>query len=192
MWSFLSKGYKIRGSSISHTSIFFSLQSSLQTWELKKVAQAALHFKDALDVLVPSSNPDYCLKTIWVDNPSTPTAHKTPRMGVKMLGNLSDSLSRTELIKYLQPTGDTDFDWNFVTFLTSDAKEIEFRRPPASKTSKEVLGWAELTMTLGLAALKCGSTEELQAQGDTVSGLREFLAGANVEGITEPERMHRL
>ena len=183
-WSFLNKGYKMRGSPSSHTHVNMSLSGPFKTQDLKRIAQAAIHFKPALDQLMPGFNVDQNMKSLGLG--------KKASHGIKAIDAIQDSANPKDLIRLIQEPNDENYDWNFTCILASEIKEVSFRRPPTSKTSQEVLGWVELAMSFGLAAIKCSETEDLQKISADVQGLRWFLTQSSVEGVTQAERMQGL
>ena len=86
---------------------------------------------------------------------------------------------------------DRSFGWNFCSWY--DKRSIEFRKPPACKTSQEALSWAELAMSFVQASTRFESSQELQSIPPTIGGLRWFLRHfANDIGVNQPSRLDRL
>lgn len=190
-WKFLHQHYKLEATDDCATHIHISLEPKYTLDEIKKVAQAAIHFEPAIEVLVPKSrrgNP-YC-KSNWLNAPGFTTKEPTR---AETIANLGKKMALRGLITAMHITGtdvSKNFCWNFCSIVNKGT--IEFRKPPASLDADAALSWAELAMSFVQAAIKCESPEALQQVPANIRGLRWFLETAAVPGMNELWRLDRL
>jgi hypothetical protein len=157
------------------------------TLEIKRIAQAIIHFEPAFEALVPPiRRENFFAKSNWLDSPTLAREDKTRSQLINDIEEASDAKAITKLI---QKT-DRHYAWNL--WALSDKKTIEFRKPPASTTPEEVLSWAELAMSFIQASVKYKSTELLERVPATVQGLHWFILHFTVSGVNEPARMQRI
>jgi Putative amidoligase enzyme len=92
------------------------------------------------------------------------------------------------IIELMQNLDDRDYCWNFNNICWGKGT-IEFRKPPASTTAEEALGWAELVMSFVQASIKNGVCEKLKKVPPNVGGLKWFLKQAYEPGVNEAYRL---
>jgi hypothetical protein len=92
------------------------------------------------------------------------------------------------IIELMQNLDDRDYCWNFNN-ISWGKGTIEFRKPPASTTAEEALGWAELVMSFVQASIKNGVREKLKKVPPNVGGLKWFLKQACEPGVNEACRL---
>ena len=175
------------------THIHIGLEPDYSLTDLKRIAQAIIHFETAFEVLVPRCRRgNIHAKSNWLNAPGLAQSGRSRPESIAAIENvicfrdLSDLLHPTILGQY-----DRSFSWNFCSWF--DKRSIEFRQPPASLTSKEALSWAELAMSFVQASSRVVSSEGLQKIPPTVGGLRWFLLNfGNEPRVNQPGRLERL
>lgn len=192
-WNFLHQNYKITGNDDCATHVHVSLDPPYKVTEIKKIAQAVIHFEPAIEVVVPDSRRAnrYC-KSNWLNAPGFLRAKRTRP---ETIASLERETYLLDVLAAMQPyTGnwcmDRNFCWNFSNI--SSKSTIEFRKPPASLDADTTLSWAEFAMSFVQAAIKCESPDALQKVPANIRGLRWFLEQGTIPGMNEPGRLDRL
>jgi Putative amidoligase enzyme len=193
-WRYLSRNYDVAGSHRAGTHIHVGLVPDYTLLDLKRVAQAVIHFEPALEALVPlARRENWHAKSNWLDAPWLARKNKSRAESIAIIEKIQSSSALVYLLHPATSSGRYDrcFSWNFCSY--HGKRSIEFRKPPASLTSKEVLSWAELAMSFVQAATWCESPQAMEEIPATVGGLRWFLRKyANVPGMNQPARLERL
>jgi Putative amidoligase enzyme len=195
-WRYLLKSYDIAESTLASTHIHIGLDTGYTFAEVKQTAQAVVHFESAFEVLVPRARRgNHYVKSNWLDAPGLGRANKSRSESIATIEAVIYPRALLEVLHPMDPSGschDRCYGWNFYSWL--EKRSIEFRKPPASMSAKEVLSWAELAMSFVQAAISCKSSQELQRIPPTVRGLRYFLQkyANNEPGVNEPGRLERL
>jgi hypothetical protein len=131
---------------------------------------------------VRRSNP--FVKSNWLDSPCLA---KSDRSRSDMIDEIEKAVKKDDVIRLMQNGGDRDYAWNFWALFGK--RTIEFRKPPASTTPEEVLGWAELAISFIQASVKYESAQNLQKIPATAGGLHWFISLYTEPGVNEPERL---
>ena len=188
MWTYLHTYYFIQGSACCGTHVHISLKPIYLLQEIKRIAQAAIHFEPAFEILVPPErrwNP--YARSNWIDNGGLALRAKSRPESIQLIEETS-SMSRLMLL--LHPFNERNYCWNFASLLTKGT--IEFRKPPVSTSADEALCWAELVISFIQSSIQCESVEKLQKVPPNVGGLRWFVSQFNVPRVNEPARLERL
>lgn len=194
-WSYLSQHYDIIGTKLAATHIHIGLEPAYSLTDLKRLAQAVIHFETAFELLVPCARRENIYaKSNWLDAHGLARKGKSRResiVAIEEVANIHDLLDLLHPVVPSKGCNDRNFAWNFHSWSTKQS--VEFRKPPASLTSKEALSWAELAMSFAQASTSCPTSQELQRIPPTIGGLRWFLRKyANVPGVNQPGRLQRL
>jgi Putative amidoligase enzyme len=195
-WRYLLKNYDIADSTLASTHIHIGLETGYTFAEVKQIAQAVIHFESAFEGLVPRARRgNHYVKSNWLDAPGLGRANKSRSESIATIEAVPHPRALLELLHPMDPSGschDRCYGWNFYSWL--EKRSIEFRKPPASMSAKEVLSWAELAMSFVQAAISCNSSQELQRIPPTGGGLRYFLRkyASDEPGVNEPGRLERL
>jgi Putative amidoligase enzyme len=186
VWRHLRRYYTINTNDDCATHVHISIIPWYSWGEVKRIAQAAIHFEPAFEVLVPSARRgNKFAKSLWLDSPWL-VAKNYCR------AELMDSIEKADFLDALLPLiqDGRDYCWNFLPLF--DRGTIEFRKPPASTTAEEALSWAELAMSFVQACIRCKSTVELKKVPATVGGLRWFCSQSLETGVNQPHRLQRI
>lgn len=185
-WMYLQKAYEITKNENCATHIHISVKGGYSLQEIKRVAQASIYFEPAFDALVPPHRrvDDRWAQSSWLDSPKLARAGRSRAQSATLIGQVPDIFSLGSL---LQPLTKRCYTFSFDSILKYYT--IEFRKPPASTSVEEVLGWAELAMNFVQASLKNGYPHLLEKVPPTVGGLRWFLSQSQVATMNEPDRL---
>ncbi|ERF72766.1 hypothetical protein EPUS_09413 [Endocarpon pusillum Z07020] len=188
MWTYLHKYYLIHGNACCATHVHISLKPIYSLQEIKRIAQAAIHFEPAFEVLVPPERRwNWYARSNWIDNCGLALRDKSRPESIQLVEETS---SMSGLMLLLHPFYERNYCWNFASLVTKGT--IEFRKPPVSTSADEALCWAELVMSFIQTSIQCESMEKLQMVPPNVGGLRWFVSQFNVPGKNEPARLERL
>jgi Putative amidoligase enzyme len=185
-WRYLQNSYKITDNLNCGTHIHVSVEGGYSLEEIKRVAQATVHFEPAFEALVPEhrTSRNIWTRSSWLGSPDL-AAKDLSRAGcIQLIEEASDFLI---FLGVMHPDSIGGYSWNFTTI--KKHYTIEFRKPPASKAVEEALGWAELAMNFVQASLRFESPDKLREFPPTVGGLRRFLQKYEIEGLNEPARL---
>lgn len=190
VWQYLLANYRILADPLGcSTHVHISLEPFYSISELKRIAQAVIHFEPAFEVFVGSSRrANLFAKSNWLDSS---TVAKKDRTRSQLIADIERGASEREIVRLMQERGDRNYSWNFWS-LFSSKRTIEFRKPPAGTTSKEVIAWAELAISFIQASVGCRSPQQLQKVPATVGGLRWFISQFTEPGVNDLGRLQIL
>ena len=187
-WKYLKNQYHVTANDRCSTHIHISLDPFYTAPEIKRIAQACIHFEPAFEALVPKTRrQNSYVKSNWLDSPSLARENKSRS---QLIAEIEGQVNAENVTRLMQRGKDRDFSWNFWALFRK--RTIELRKPPGSTTPEEVLGWAELAMSFIQASVKYENTVQLQKVPATVGGLRWFLSRFSVPGVNEHHRMNRI
>ena len=195
IWGYLWKRYEVIGSPSASTHIHIGLEPEYTLKDLKRIAQAVIHFEPAFEALLPECrNRNFQAKSNWLNAPGLARDGKSRLESIAVIEATLDFDELLNLLQPLKPSGDSydkSFCWNFSNLHTK--RSIEFRKKPVSTTPEEALCWAELALSFVQASTCCESPEAFRRIPPTVGGLRWFLWKlADIPGVNQPERLERL
>lgn len=186
-WNFLQEHYRIEENKDCGTHVHVSVEGGYSLEELKRIASAVISFEPAFEALVPEHRRQSCeyARSIWIGSREFAANGLTRAQCVLKLNETKDF---HEFLALMQPYSQRGLAWNFQSI--TKYYTVEFRKPPASKTAREALGWAELAMTFIQTSMKHGTSEKLKLVPPTIGGLRWFLRqNHSVPGFNEPEQL---
>ncbi len=166
------------------------MEPELTIREIKRIAQATIHFEAAIEALMPANRRgNQYAKSNWLDNPAL-GHHNLSRP--ESIAEVEKVRSFEALLDCMGEMFNRNYCWNFESLRDQYKSTIEFRKPPVSTTAEQALSWAELAMSFVQASIKCESPKKLQEVPSTVGGLRWFLEQSYVEGVNEQKRLDRI
>lgn len=178
-WTFIQNNYQVARNILCSTHVHISMTRQFDAIgevgmglpNMKKVAQAIIHFEPALEALVPPvRRGNLFAQSNWIDNINFSDEKITREVAIEMIGKCS---SENELICLLCPQPQQRFfAWNFRAM--KRYRTIEFRKGSASMNADEVLAWAELVLLFVQAAVKT-TPKALRIIPANVRGLKGFL-----------------
>lgn len=186
-WAYLNKHYRILGDDNCSTHINVSLMPNYNLADLKLIASAIIHFEEAFEALMPDHRRGNEFATSnWLGSPYLSRQGKNRRQSIEAI---QAAHNEVDLFRLIQGYNTNDFCWNFLPVFGSN-RSIEFRQPPGSLKSIEVLGWAELVMHFVQASVRFGSS--LQLFPANVGGLRSFIEQIHHENMNNADWLLRL
>lgn len=185
MWDYIQANYHVTANYRCSTHIHIGREPGYELSDMKRIAQAVIHFETAFEALVPPERRENIYaKSNWLDAPGLARANLSRAESIAAIEAISDNADPKQLLRLLHPQDPNDrrnyndrrfFTWNFLSW--QDKGSVEFRKPPASISSVEALSWAELAMSFIQACTSDGnrSPAALLQIPPTVGGLRWFL-----------------
>ena len=135
-----------------------------QLTELKRIAQAVVHFEDALQMLVPK-DPEQ--RRNWQDNNSLKSSPRS-----RAIAAIEKAGNHKKLSALLCPASDGNYCWDF-----HQPGVVVFVQPGASETAAAVIATTERILTFITACLALPCAEQLQRYPPYLDGLSSFLSG---------------
>ncbi len=186
-WNYLQQHYEITDNKDCGTHVHVSVEGGYTLEELKRIASAVLHFEPAFEALVPEHRREDCeyARSSWIDSREFAPKGLSRAQSILVISDVADFHL---FLGLMHPYSQRGYAWNFRSI--GKYYTIEFRKPPASKTASEALGWAEFAMSFVQTSIRHGSPELLKLVPPTVGGLRWFLGqNHNVPGFNESEKL---
>lgn len=178
MWTFLGGDYDVSADATCSTHVHVSKAEGYTSEQLKRLAQAVIHFEPAFEALVPPERrKNEYARSNWIDNKN---------FGYKKLSR-ADSIAVLEkctnvkdIINLMNPDGSKYFGWNFQAI--PKYSTVEFRRGAASTSVNDVFSWVELAVSFVKAALKLRTAADLRNFNGNIGGLADFIDMGVIEG----------
>lgn len=146
--------------------------------QLKRLAQAIIHFEPAFEALVPSERrKNEYARSNWIDNKNFGYKRLSRQESIAVLESCS---TVKEIINLMNPDGSKYFGWNFQAI--PKYSTVEFRRGAASTSVNDVYSWVELAVSFVMASLKLQTAAGLKKYASNIRGLTEFIKLGVVEG----------
>lgn len=182
LWKYLDDHYVIQEVRHSNTIIRIILDNLYTRTDIKRIAQAVIHFEPVFDLFMPDQHePTAFTRRNWRDHADLGQAGLTQAQSIDYLEEISASLPagndrsrRTLVCSHLWPSAHFSWAWTLDAHLI---KPVEFGRLPASATSGDVIIWSDLVLSFVHAAIACPSTTQLQYIASNRVGLQYFLTG---------------
>lgn len=178
LWTFLGGDYEVSADATCSTHVHVSKAEGYTPDQLKRLAQAVIHFEPAFEALVPSERrKNEYARSNWIDNKN---------FGYKRLSRadsialLEQCTTVREVINLMNPDGSKYFGWNFQAI--PKYSTVEFRRGAASTSANDVFSWVELAVSFVNAALKLRTASDLRNFAGNIGGLTAFIEVGVVEG----------
>lgn len=180
MWKYLLDHYNVTGNNCCDTRVHVSQRPVFNLQEATRIAQAVIVFEPAIEAMVPDRRGHRDVKSNWLHSDNFATLGKSRADSVLLL-ETNDRVD--ELGKVMQQSEDGFFAWNFEA-MALEERRIEFRKPGISTTHRQVIGWADFTMSFIQASMQC-PRERLLRVPSSVGGLRWFLDTYNVPWLKD-------
>ncbi len=179
-WAFVQKNYLISTNFMCSTHIHISVRRDMPPSggglgmglkNLKKIAQAAIHFEPALEpLLTEKRRGNIYVSSNWIDNAMFKKKEITRRVAIQMIEACKNE---GDVINLMCPEPQNRyFAWNFRAMKRFGT--IEYRKGSPSVNASEALAWAELTILFVDAALQ-STPKSLAPIPANVRGLKGFL-----------------
>jgi hypothetical protein len=157
------------------THIHISIDGDWSFPDLKRLAQAAVHFEPAIEALVPPSRRrnSWC-KRNWADNWDLGHKGGANLDSAQSIEKIGRCETENELIDLMCPGPEERYwAWNFSAL--KRYRSVEFRQGDASTDMKETEGWVELVLRFVLAAIRVSDSTHMQSISADLAGLEDFL-----------------
>lgn len=184
-WQFLQKTYIIdrNPSCGTHVRLYLSSRATLQ--DLKRVAQAIIHFEPAFMDLVPPHRRRNCLTRRYLGRPLS---------RLECIDEIERAINPSDIVALMQEDTENQkyYSWNVLGLTWDKHRWVEFRQPPGSVDVEEFLSWAELALLfVGAALLEWDWS--VQKEGPTgMEALYRFVMAQRMPGQREGTSWRRL
>ncbi|KXJ87326.1 hypothetical protein Micbo1qcDRAFT_197912 [Microdochium bolleyi] len=170
-WETLDAHYIVSGGENCSTHVHMSIGGYYSVLQLKRLAQAIIHFEPAFEAILPRDRRgnEYA-RSNWIDN------DYFGRKGLsrpQAVARIEQCRTIDEIIELMNPKGSRYFGWNFQALKKYET--VEFRRGPVSTTVNDVFKWIALASSFLRAAIEMDSAEKICATAPTVGGLGTFV-----------------
>ncbi|KAI1410318.1 putative amidoligase enzyme-domain-containing protein [Hypoxylon sp. FL1857] len=190
-WNFLETLYTVHVDKNCSTHIHLSLADGYTISQLKRLAQAVIHFEPAIEALVPPDRRgnEYA-RSNWIDNSNFGYRNLSREQSIEQL---EKCMAIDEVIRLMNPNDSRYFGWNFLAM--KKYKTVEFRRGAGSRNVNDVFMWVEFALSFLQASLKLGSAASLKQYPASVGGLSMFISFAGLQnqpGMNSSVHLNRL
>ncbi|KAK0732465.1 putative amidoligase enzyme-domain-containing protein [Apiosordaria backusii] len=176
MWEFIDANYVVLDNRNCSTHVHLSRAEPWTVEQIKRLAQAIIHFEPAFEAMVPPArrNNEYA-RSNWIDN---------LRFAGKSRDQAMDEIEKQRTIKdvlnLMHGADDQSkyYGWNFLTL--ESYKTVEFRRGAPSKSAADVFMWVELAMEFMQAAIVVKTRADFGKYARNVGGLKKLIADARL------------
>lgn len=178
LWAFLGSDYRVSADATCSTHVHVSKAEGYTAEQLKRLAQAVIHFEPAFEALVPSERrKNEYARSNWIDNKNFGYQRLSRQESIALLERCT---TVREIVDLMNPDGSKYFGWNFQAI--PKYSTVEFRRGAASTSVNDVFSWVELAVSFVNASLKLQTAAGLRQYASTVGGLTQFIELGVVEG----------
>lgn len=178
LWRFLDSDYKVTADETCSTHVHVSKAEGYTSEQLKRLAQAVIHFEPAFEALVPPERrKNEYARSNWIDNKNFGYQRLSRPQSITLLEGCT---TVREVVDLMNPDGSKYFGWNFQAI--PKYSTVEFRRGAASTSLNDVYSWVELAVSFVNASLRLSTAAGLGQFDSTVGGLTQFIELGVVEG----------
>ncbi|KAG6366155.1 hypothetical protein INS49_000331 [Diaporthe citri] len=140
LWSFLVSDYRVSANAKCSTHVHVSKAEGYTAEQLKKLAQAVIHFEPAFEALVPPERrKNEYARSNWIDNKNFGYQRLSRQESITVLERCT---TVREIVDLMNPDGSKYYGWNFQAI--QKYSTVEFRRGAASTSVNDVFSWVEL------------------------------------------------
>ncbi|KAJ8131971.1 hypothetical protein O1611_g1651 [Lasiodiplodia mahajangana] len=172
-WEFLKGYYDVTANASCSTHVHTSVVGLYSMVQVKRLAQAIIHFEPAFEVLMPPERRGnkYAMSN-FVDNVTFEFGQISRSDAINMLEKCG---TRLEVVQMMSPNDSAKFGWNFLPVEKEGFGTAEFRRGAPSVSPGDVFRWVELATSFLRASIHMGSAAEIQGFKQTTEGLKDYL-----------------
>ncbi|KAK8030444.1 hypothetical protein PG990_000178 [Apiospora arundinis] len=157
-WRFLEQNYTVTANEDCSTHVHMSLTDGYTVVQLKRLAQAIIHFEPAIEALLP-------LRAAATNMPES----------IAVIEGCRDA---DEVINLMNPKQSRYFGWNFLAL--KKYSTVEFRRGASSLTVEDVFMWVDFAISFLQASMRVRGMEDFKMYPPSVGGLSMFVHFANL------------
>ncbi|KAK6855676.1 hypothetical protein PG995_007827 [Apiospora arundinis] len=175
-WRFLEQNYTVTANEDCSTHVHMSLTDGYTVVQLKRLAQAIIHFEPAIEALLPPARRgnEYA-RSNWVDNENFAYRKLTRDQSIAVIEGCRDA---DEVINLMNPKQSRYFGWNFLAL--KKYSTVEFRRGASSLTVEDVFMWVDFAISFLQASMRVRGMEDFKMYPPSVGGLSMFVHFANL------------
>ncbi|KAL9052593.1 MAG: hypothetical protein Q9162_005283 [Coniocarpon cinnabarinum] len=179
-WVFLPLNYKITHENLPTTThVHFATKNPEFTLhQLVLIAAAWIHWEPAWEGVLPWRGDHvsgWLSRSLYMENKNFAPA-RVPR--VEAINKLKSCSTLQSFLDTIHPTGKKYWGINFWHCQEGDTQTVEFRRGDMSTSGDHANMWMAVAVSFMLAALACGSVEEIMKAKVTVPALEQLMLGA--------------
>ncbi|POS70590.1 hypothetical protein DHEL01_v211019 [Diaporthe helianthi] len=127
LWRFLDSDYKVTADETCSTHVHVSKAEGYTSEQLKRLAQAVIHFEPAFEALVPPERrKNEYARSNWIDNKNFGYQRLSRPQSITLLEGCT---TVREVVDLMNPDGSKYFGWNFQAI--PKYSTVEFRRGAA-------------------------------------------------------------
>jgi hypothetical protein len=194
VWSYLNKHYVIQEDRSSNTIISIELLPDTARRDVKRLAQAVIHFETVFDLFRPDqAGSQKFTRRNWRDHPGLGRVNLSRAQSIALVEDThnnippGDNRASSTVGMLLWPQSErqppnslnsrqvaTNYAWD----LSYDStRTLRFGALPASATLEDLLRWTDMTVSFVQKAIACPSPARLQKIAPNILGFQYFLTG---------------
>jgi hypothetical protein len=188
-WEFLNEYYELRADGQSYTQIYVNIESPWTALQIKRIAQAIIHFEPALEMFTPQSGRTGLHRLPGSGNRMNDSASSLSNTSLRervynktraqSIAEIEDVVGTRQVMKLIQERGNVEFRWHaydrYYVVWRLVKEETRFANFAGSLVAANVLMWTGLAESFIQAAVTCHSPEKLQKIAPNREGLRHFM-----------------
>ena len=172
VWNYIDEYYSLEVACSFGTVIQISIHPNFTLEEVKRVAQAGIHFEIAMESIMSDLGPErWNYASNWAQSLDFAPSGRFRPNSIDLVETSTTIPTLADMMQRNVPK--MPFIWEFQG-LAQPQGTIKFYRPPPSNDVDKAIRYAEFTMCFVRAAMRC-SKDELQRIPSNVRGLRWFL-----------------
>jgi hypothetical protein len=194
VWSYLNEHYVIQEDRSSNTIISFEFHQETAKLDVKRIAQAVIHFESVFDSFM-SDQPgsEMFTRRNWRDHPRLGQVNLNRAQSIALVEEIHDDIPPEDVRPsstvgmILWPKSERRFPnsldlqrvpTNYAWDLGYDPiHPMRFGRLPASATVEDLVRWTDMTVSFIQKAIACPSPTRLQKIAPNKLGFQYFLTG---------------
>ncbi|KAI3395147.1 hypothetical protein diail_1762, partial [Diaporthe ilicicola] len=130
LWSFLGSDYRVSADTTCSTHVHVSKAEGYTAQQMKRLAQAFIHFEPAFEALVPSErrrNEYMYARSHWIDNKNFGYQRLSRQESITVL---EKCITVREIVDFMNPDGSKYYGWNFQAIQKGLDKSPDARLDP--------------------------------------------------------------
>jgi hypothetical protein len=189
-WAYLTRNYEIQGGNQCLTTIGLQYVPDAPALQLRRIAQAIIHFEPVLDLFMPDrAGSEVVRRRNWRDNPMLGQDNTTQAEAIDLIQDIRTTVvgghgSPESLLSSIMGYDTICTQRRYIWYLAHNhlMDLITFSKPVVCDTAEDAIRWTGLILSFVQAALACPSPAHLQRIAMTRCGLQYFLS--NNQGAT--------
>jgi hypothetical protein len=183
-WTYLTRCYEIQGDNQCVTTIRLHCIPSFQAPQLKRIAQAIIHFEPVLDLFMPDKDgSEIVMKRNWRENPLLGQSNQTQAQSIALIedipitGTGGSGPMPQDLVSSIMGHDTVWSETRYLWYLRYRQTDVmTFCKPVVCESAEDAVRWSDLILSFIRAALACPSPTRLQMIAMNHCGLQYFLS----------------